>query len=420
MKKLNWHTEKRRVDKLLPRENNPRTINQKQMSDLKKSIEKFNLVEIPAIDIDGTILAGHQRLKALQLLGRGDEYIDVRIPNRKLTESERDRYMLGSNALGGSWNFEKLKDFSPELLTDIGFEDLDIAHIWDKGTEVENDHFDEEKELGKITEAKTQTGDLILLGRHKLICGDSTRKEVLEQLFEGEKTSMIYSDPPYNINLSYEKGVGGKQNYGAEVHDDRTNKEYRSFIQQTMGAALAVAEKNLHIFYWCDQSYIWLMQTLYQEIEIDNKRVCLWIKNGHNPTPGVAFNKAYEPCVYGVRGKPFLTSKKNITELLNKDIRNGNDALDDVWTAKRLGAKEYSHATSKPPSLHQKAILRCTKPNDIILDSFGGSGSTLIAAEQLNRRVYCVEQEPRFCDLIIARFEKLTGITAEVIRQDER
>ena len=106
---------------------------------------------------------------------------------------------------------------------------------------------------------------------------------------------------------------------------------------------------------------------------------------------------------------------------MDKDVSNGNDLLDqlDVWLQKRLPSKDYEHATSKPPTLHEKAIRRCSKPGDIILDSFCGSGSTLIAGEQLKRRVFGVELEPQFCDLIIRRFEKLTGIKAQVIRNEE-
>lgn len=234
---------------------------------------------------------------------------------------------------------------------------------------------------------------------------------------------MIYSDPPYNINVDYNGGIGGKKNYGGNVEDNRSDKEYREFIAKTMIAALSVAKPDTHVFYWCDQIYIGLMQDLYRELGIANKRVCLWLKNSQNPVPSVAFNKCYEPCVYGLRGKPYITkSIQNLNEVLNKEITTGNNLIEetldhlDVWMVKRLSGKEYEHATSKPPKLHEKAVRRCTKPGDIILDSFSGSGSTMIAAEQLKRRVYAVELEPVFCDLAIKRYEKLTGNKAVVER----
>jgi DNA modification methylase len=424
--KLIWSTEERKVNDLLPYSKNPRSISDKQMNDLKKSLRKFNLVEIPAIDTDGKIIAGHQRIKALQLLGRGEEEIEVRVPNRKLTQEEYDQYLITSNAVGGDWDFDKLKAFDFDLLLDVGFDSIDLAKIFDQELEVKEDEFDVEKEFKKIKKPQTRLGDLILLGKHRLICGNSGDPEVLKRLFGNEKASVIYSDPPYNIKLDYSKGIGGKQSYGGNVNDNRSYSEYKEFLRKSLEAALSVTEKNAHVFYWSDQVYIGLLQELYRDLGIDNKRVCLWLKNGQNPTPGVAFNKCYEPCTYGVRGKPYIAKDiSNLNEVMNKEITTGNNLLEetldqlDVWMVKRLSGKEYEHATSKPPKLHEKAIRRCTKPGDIILDSFSGSASTLIASEQLKRRVYAVELEPVFCDLAIKRFEKLTGIKAKIIRHEK-
>ena len=414
--KLVWQTEKRVVNKLIPQKINPRMISEKQMNDIKKSLKKYNLVEIPAIDTDGVILAGHQRIKALQLLGRGEEKIDVRIPNRKLTDKESKQYLIASNKLGGEWDFDSLKLFDFDLLTNSGFEDLELAKFWDEDKEVKEEDFGVEKELKKIKKPKTKLGDLITLGSHRVLCGDSTKPENLKRLLGKETAAMIYSDPVYNINIDYSGGIGGKQEYGGNVKDTRSFKEYRTFLLDSMKAALAVTDKDAHVFYWCDQVYIGVVQELYRKLGLNNNRVCLWLKNNQNPVPSVAFNKVYEPVVYGVRGKPYLAENQTkLNEVLNKKFSTGNNLLDefkefiDVWSYKRLATNEYEHATTKPPELHEKAIRRCTKPNDIIVDSFLGSGSTLIAGEQLGRKVYGCELEPAFCDLIIKRFEKLTG-----------
>jgi len=429
MKNINlvWHTEKRKINDLLPYAKNPRSISEKQMNDLKKSLKKFNLVEIPAVDTDGKIIAGHQRIRAMQILGRGDEFIDIRTPNRKLTQKEYGQYLITSNAVGGDWDFEKLKSFDLDMLEDIGFAKSDLEGIWAENLEVQEDDFDEEEELKKIKIPKTKLGDLIELGSHRLICGDSTDPRVLTKLFGSERASMIYSDPVYNININYNAGIGGKQQYGGTVNDHRTENEYKEFIRKSLECALSVTKENSHIFYWCDQTYIWLIQTIYKELGLQNKRVCLWLKNGQNPTPGVAFNKCYEPCIYGVRGKPYITKNiQNLNEVMNKGITTGNNLLEetldhlDVWMMKRLSGKDYEHATSKPPKLHEKAIRRCTRPHDIILDSFSGSGSTMIAAEQLKRRVFAVELEPIFCDLLIKRYERLTSMKAKVINRYEK
>jgi DNA modification methylase len=416
MQKLQWHTVQKRVNDLTPQEVNPRVITDKQMSDLKKSLKKYNLVEIPAIDFNGKILAGHQRVKALQLLNRGEDIIDVRVPNRQLTEKEAKQYLIASNSLGGDWDFESLKSFDLDILMEAGFDQIQLAKFWDEEKEVVDDSFDINKEIKKIKNPKTKLGDIIHLGCHKLICGDSTKPETIKKLLGEEKTSMIYSDPVYNLEIDYNSGIGGNKDYGGNVNDSRSFEEYKTFIKDSLGVALSMAIPNVHVFYWCDQIYIGLIQEVYRSLGINNKRVCLWLKNNQNPVPTVAFNKVYEPVVYGVRGRPYLAeSITNLNEVMNKEFGTGNDLLTqvdnfvDVWTAKRLSAKDYEHATSKPPQLHEKAIKRCTKPGDIILDSFLGSGSTLLAGEQLGRRVYGCDLEPRFCDLIVKRYEAFTG-----------
>jgi DNA modification methylase len=421
---LSWTTEKRVVDQLLAHKKSPRTISREQAQRLKESIEKLNLVEIPAIDQDGTILAGHQRIKALQLLGRGKESIDVRVPNRKLTEEEAERYLIGSNAIHGEWDFELLKGFQMDLLIDLGFDQKALDDIWNKN--LSDEEFDPEKEVKKIKKATTRLGDIILLGESKLICGDSIKPETLTRLFGDERASMIMSDPIYNISVDYNGGIGGKQDYGGTVDDSKSDIEYKDFLKKSMVAALQVTNKDAHIFYWSDQTYIWLIQTLYREFGIVNKRVCLWLKNGQNPTPGVAFNKCYEPCTYGVRGKPYIVKGVNkLNEVMNPEMTTGNNLLQeaqdhfDVWGVKRLAGNEYEHSTMKPPEVYEKAIRRCTKMNDIILDSFSGSGSTIMAGVKLRRRVYAVEIEPVFCDLTIRRFEHMTGTKATVIRANE-
>jgi DNA modification methylase len=389
---LTWHTESRKVDSLLPHKKSPRKISKEQAERLKKSLENYGLVEIAAIDLDGTILAGHQRMKALQLMGQGDTMVDVRVPNRKLTDEEAERYMIGSNAIHGDWDFDLLKGFEMDLLIDLGFDQKELDDIWNKELKKE---FDVEKELKEIKKAKTKLGDIIHLGNNRLICGDSTKQETLERLFGDERASMIMSDPIYNISIDYNKGIGGKQAYGGMVNDSKTDEEYKTFLKSSMEAALTVTKPDAHVFYWSDETYIWLIQTLYRELGITNKRVCLWLKNSQNPVPSVAFNKCYEPCTYGVRGNPPLTKGvTKLNEVLNADMTTGNELLQQVhdlftvWPEARLSSKEYEHSTMKPPALYEKAIRRCSKAGDIILDSFNGSGSNLIAAQRLGRRVY--------------------------------
>ena len=420
--KLFWHTEKRKVKELIYFDKNPRVLSSFQKEKLKESLEKFNLVEIPVIDADNKLLAGHQRVKILLLLGRSDEEIDVRVPNRKLTKEEFEEYNLRSNIQNGEWNFEVLKNIDIETLMDVGFSDTELSKIWDFSLEAEDDEFNEIKELEKIKEPKTKLGDVIKMGNHLLVCGSSTDPKVIEKLSKVKVVNMIYSDPPFNIGLDYSKGIGGKGKYGGRTNDNKSEVEYIEFLKKALQNGLSITKNDAHCFIWNDECHIGLIQSLFKEMGIENKRVCLWIKNGFSPTPNLAFNKCYEACIYGLVGKPYLSDNlKNLNEIMNKEIGSGNRTIDDIfdllniWLVKRLPGNEYEHPTQKPPTLHEKALRRCTKIGDTVLDLFAGSGSLMVACEQLKRKCLMIEVEPIFCDLIVSRYKSLTGKDVEYV-----
>jgi DNA modification methylase len=413
---LEWTTIKKRVNDLLPFDKNPRVISDKQMDDLKRSLTKFNLAELPAINLDGKICAGHQRIKALQLLGRGEELIEVRMPNRKLSEKEFKDYLLTSNRSGGSFNWEMLKtDFDIEELLTAGFDTNDLDRIFDDCLSVEDDNFDEEKEIEKAKTTTIKSGDMFQLGMHRLLCSDSTNPATVKKLVGKEKIDLVNIDFPYNIGVDYSKGIGGKQNYGGTINDKKSDAEYRQFLKSILQNAISVSKDDCHYFSWLDEKYIGTLQEIYKELGISFKRLCLWAKGSHNPTPQIAFNRAVELCAYGTRGKPYLSEKiKNLSEFQNKEIGTGNRLLDDImdifqiWLVKRLPGNEYEHSTMKPPTLYEKSIRRCSKPGDVVLDLTAGSGSLLIACEALKRQARLAEIEPIFCQLIINRFKKIS------------
>jgi len=400
---------------------NPKNPKKHWVEKISESIREMGYIEPIVTDENNMILVGHGRLKALK--DNETKEIEV-IIKRGLTEEQKEKYILLSNKLveAGGWDLDLLKEFDLNLLIEAGFNDIDLKNIWDDVLEIEDDDFNEQQELEKIKTTDIKIGDMFQLGNHKLLCMDSVVPENIKKLMGQEKTSFIYCDPPYNISLDYDKGIGGKSRYGGKTNDHKTNAEYKNFLRKTISNALDVGSDDLHIFYYCDQKYVGLIQELYTSLGIKNQRICLWIKNGFNVTPQIAFNKCYEPCIYGTIGKPHLSPINNLNEILNREIGTGNRAIDDIldildiWLAKRLPGQDYEHATSKPPTLHEKALRRCTKINDIVLDLFGGSGSTLIACDQLKRRAYLMEYEPIFCQLIINRFEKITGIKAKLIK----
>jgi DNA modification methylase len=301
---------------------------------------------------------------------------------------------------------------------DVGFDSKDLAPIWNDLLGIEDDGIDIDKELEEIGKGKVKPGDLYKLGRHRLLCASSTDIESVRSLVGEEEVNVLYCDPPYNISLDYDKGFGKESKYGGKVNDSKSIAEYETFIAKTLENGLSVCSKDAHIFYYCDENYIWLVQGAFRKHKVKLKRVCLWIKNNQNPTPQTAFNKCYEPCVYGTVGRPHLSPVNNLNEVLNTEIGTGTDTIDDIsnlWTSKRLNTSSYEHPTEKPPTLHERPLRRCTKPGQVVLDLFGGSGSTLIACEQLGRKALIVEMSPIFCELIIRRYEKLTGNKARKV-----
>lgn len=393
------------------------------MKNLKRSLKKFDLVEIPAIDTKNQIIAGHQRCAALQLMGRGDELIDVRVPSRSLSQKEYKQYMITSNRVHGDWNNELLSEyFETDLLLESGFNQEELNNIFNEILETEDDNFNIDEEIKKIRKPKAKLGDLYQLGSHRLFCGDATDINVVRKVVGKKRIDMVYCDPVYNINLSYEKGIGGTKNYGGTAKDNRSNEQYKTFLKATIQNAVAVSMKDTHLFYYCDETYVPLIAEICKELGIAFKRICIWLKGVANPTPQVAFSKVYEPCVYGVRGKPYLSKHHtNFDEVLNKEIGTGHEMIEnfldmiDVWAVRKLAGNKYEHPTQKPITLHDKPIRRCTKVGDNILSLFGGSGGELLAAHQLKRNCFMVEMDPVFVDLIIKRFESYTGLKAKRI-----
>lgn len=405
------------ISELNPAPYNPRRWDEGALSQLAESIRRFGFVD-PVIVNDAPerkniVIGGHMRLQAAKKL----KFQEVPVVYVNIPDEEKERELnLRLNRNNGEWDYELLREFDMDLLLDVGFDDSDLSAIWDDMLGVEDDDFDVEKAVAEIKIPQTETGGLYKLGDHFLLCADSLVKENVEQLVGEIQPSMLYFDPPYNISLNYNNGVSTKGKYGGQFNADaKSREEYGNFLSQVLGNGLAVASPDCHVFTWCDENYIGLLQELYQNLGIDHKRVCLWIKNNHNMTPQVAFNKVYEPCVYGTRGTPHLAPIKNMNEVLNKEVGTGNRVIDDVldmfniWLVKRLPGQEYEHPTAKPTTLHEKPLRRCTKPGDAVLDLFGGSGSTLIACEQLKRRAFLCEIDPIFCDVIIKRFKELTG-----------
>ncbi len=417
------------IDDLLPAAYNPRTHSGEDELHLTESITKFGAVEPILANCAknrlNIVISGHFRLKIYRKLG----YKKVPVVYIDIPDIEREKELnLRMNRNTGDWNWDLLKEYDIGFLGDVGFNEADLIRIFDDVSEAENDDFNVDEELEKLTDPVTKLGDLRRLGDHFLLCADATDPDAMRRLVGKNRINVVYHDPIFNIGHSYDRGVSGKKKkkrYGGTTDDNKSDEDYRKFLKAILANSLAVAKPDCHVFCYSDQAYTGMLQSLYAELGIDFKRTCLWIKNNANITPQIAFSKIYECCQYGVVGSPYLSDRaQNFTEILNKEVGTGNRTIDDildiidVWLCKRLPSQEYQHAAQKPVTLHEKPLRRCTRPGDAVLDACAGSGSTLIACEQMKRRAFVMDIEPRFCDLIIHRWETLTGLKSSLVAHE--
>jgi len=384
---MRWHTEKRKINDLIPYEHNPRQMTEKQNEDLKKSLEKFDLAEIPAVNTDNVILAGHQRLRIMQLLGRGGEEIDVRVPDRLLTEDEVKEYNIRSNKNIGEWDFDELANsFDLNDLRDWGFDEKDFK--MDK--EIEEDIVPDISE----DEPKTKVGDIYKLGNHRLMCGDATKMDDVEKLMDGEKGDMVFTDPPYNID--YE----GKTKKRLKIANDKfTGDQFYQFLLDSFINYFSFTKPGTAIYICHADMERINFQNALQNSGYEQKQNIIWAKDSM-VLGRQDYHWQHEPILYGWKsdsGKHKWDSDRKQTTL---------------WQVKRpMQSKE--HPTMKPVELCAKAINNSSREGEIVLDLFGGSGSTLIACEQLNRKCFIMELDAKYCDVIVKRWEQFTGELAE-------
>ena len=416
MKKLKWHTEKRIINQLIPYENNPRIMTEKQKADLQKSLEEFDLVEIPAIDTDNKIIAGHQRLKIMQLLGRGNEEIDVRVPNRKLTEEEFKKYNLRSNKNTGEWDWDMLANYDEELLLDIGFDEYELNEKFDIASDDEKDDLDVVKAIETIKEPMTKTGDVWQLGNHKLLCGDSTSDQDIKRLIGNNDIKLVFTSPPYNM--------AGKMY--SNYDDNLKSQEYIDFNINVI--------KNIRPF---------LKGFLFWNISYNKNSRWEWIEIFYRITKETGINFLEKIVWDKGHGIP-ITSKKQLTRQYEDIFLGGTEAeIENELTEAYLGTTLKKYAFNKrtgkgitnywrittnkiqtvensacfPVALPVKAILLMTMYKENVLDLFLGLGSTLIACERTKRKCFGMEIDPVYCDVIIKRWENYTGNKAVKINE---
>lgn len=376
---------------MIPYEKNPRH-NEGAITAVAKSIEKFGFKVPIVVDASNVIVNGHTRLKAAKYLGLKE--VPTIIAD-DLTPEQIKAFRLADNKVGeiATWDEELLNAELDELadldldfdMTEFGF---DLPDIEGEEVEVIEDEFEEELPAEPIS----KLGDIYQLGRHRLMCGDSTNSLEVEKLMGNKKADLLITDPPYNV--AYE----GKGKEALTIkNDSKETNEFHSFLYEAFSAAINNMKLGSSFYVWYASSEVVNFHTALEEAGFLVKQELIWNKNSM-VLSRQDYHWKHEPCLYGWAsgGSHSWYSDRKQTTILNFDRPTVN--------------KE--HPTMKPVALFDYQIKNSSKQGDCILDLFGGSGTTLIACEQNEREAYLMELDPRYVDVIIARWEAFTGEVA--------
>ncbi len=392
------------IDKINPAVYNPRKDLQPgdpEYEKLKKSITEFDMVE-PLVwnKQTGNLVGGHQRLKILKEL----DYSEVEVSVVDLSEVKEKALNLALNKISGEWDFPMLKDLLEELDTgdfDMEITGFDLKEIEDLMNQfhVPEEGQTDDDAVPEATESICRKGDLWQLGNHRLLCGDATVKEDVDKLMAGEKADMVFTDPPYGIDYDTTSTGRSKRKWKPIVADQESPDFVQSWLMNILECSLPISS-----FYIC---YSHLKQhILTKELDALNIHWCLpliWAKNRIAITWD-RYHPKHEIILYcGEGSKPTGSHSRWY----------GNNTEETVWQIDKDSLSDYAHPTQKPVALAARAIGNSSQLHNIVLDLFGGSGSTLITCEKLGRRCFMMEIDEHYCDVIIKRWEDFTGKTAE-------
>lgn len=426
------------LDQLTPDPNNAKDHPEWQVEQIKKSIETFgNLDPIGVWGEDNLIVEGHGRFQALKELGYNEAEC-IRLD--WLTEEERKAYALAHNKL--TMNSGWVPGMVEAALQEIGAIDMSLF-----GFELEAPEGPEMPEVQEDTapeevETRSKLGDVWQLGDHRLICGDCTDPEVIKKLMDGALADMLLTDPPYNVGLGWHmcpseaKQLHRRTDGLVIENDEMPDAEFYDFLSKFYRTAFGVMRPGAAFYIWhADSSSLTFREAL-RDAGATLRQCLIWNKNtlvlGRQD-----YQWKHEPCLYGWKDGAahyFIDSRKqttvfedvkpNFSEMKKKEMMAlleeiYSNAVSTTVMDENKPSRSEDHPTMKPVKLIARQIVNSSKEGELVLDTFGGSGTTLVACEQLRRKCYTCELDPHYCDVIIQRWENFTGQKAELVREDE-
>lgn len=392
------NVEKRLVTDLVHADYNPRkrlTEKDAEYQKIKRSLEEFGYVDPIIINSDNTIIGGHQRATVLQALG----YTEIDVVVVDMDKTKEKALNVALNKISGEWDFEKLEVLLEELQLEMdatitGFDDEDIQRMLeDLQPEpiitLEDEEYDADAAAEEIVDPKTKRGEIWQLGNHRLMCGDSTDKEDVSCLMDNKVADMVFTDPPYAL-FGNSTGVAG-------VGDDKMIMPFFRSISLNIKQFLKYMG---HAYVCCD----WQTSSTIKEAaaQLTAKNLIVWQKMEAGGL-GAYYTKIYE-LIWLFANEPetgIIGRKKYSARTIN--------GVPNIWKVPIVASSERVHNAQKPLDVMKIAIENSSEPGEIVLDLFGGGGSTMMACEQINRACYMMELEPKYCDVIINRWEQFTG-----------
>jgi DNA modification methylase len=383
------------IDRLLPYIRNARTHTDEQVTQVAASIREFGWTNPLLVAADGTIIAGHARLAAARKLKMTEVPVIVL---DHLTDAQRRALVLADNrlALDAGWDEEMLRVELASLQEDgfdlevVGFSDEELENLL-RDPEESNGLTDEDAVPDEPERAITVAGDLWMLGDHRVLCGDATSMDAIQTVLAGGLADMAFTDPPYSVSYT------GKTARKLTIKNDDLGAGFYDFLREACTNVLAVTKGAIYIC--MSSSELHTLFRAFTDAGGHWSTFVIWAK--HHFTLGRSdYQRQYEPILYGWR---------NGTDHFWCGARDQGD----IWFIKRPMAN-LEHPTMKPVELVERALRNSSKTRDTILDVFGGSGTTLIACEKSGRQARLIELEPKYCDVIIRRWQEFTGREAKL------
>jgi DNA modification methylase len=385
------------IDRLIPYSKNSRTHDDAQVAQIAASIKEFGWTN--PILVDGTkgVIAGHGRLLAARKLGM-DKVPTIEL--KDMTETQKKAYVIADNriALNSGWDTSMLSLELQELKDDIdlsllGFDPNELDALLNPIEETEG-LTDEDAVPDVPDEPKTKLGDIYILGNHRLMCGDSTSIDDAEKLMNGLLADLVFTDPPYNVDYSGR----GANNLGTIKNDNMSAEDFEQFCRDIFTTYSAIM-KPLACIYVCHPDSASAPKIAFEKTfaeQFKKSSTIIWMKQ----SAGMGwqdYRAQHEPILYGWK------------EGKGSHFNAGDRTKTSIWKIGRDAQSSYVHPTQKPVCLPEEAILNSSKGSDCVVDLFGGSGSTLIACEKTGRVNRSMELDPKYCDVIVKRWEDFTG-----------